>query len=319
MPVDPLPSYDELPKAKGNVGSSWGLFGADDSRGLMNLITPERVAAAARLVRRGAVFSLNLPVNAINPAMFGRGVPRHTVFQSASGGADDVIDNLYPQASSQWDSLGHACFEPGVFYNGATFADVRAGRNTIDHWARRGIAGRAVLLDLERALAAQGRRYDPGTAHTFSVEDLECARAFGRITFEPGDIVLLHTGYVAWYQQQDEATRAAIAPRTALQSCGIERSEAMARYLWNIHAAALAADNPSVEVWPPDRDRAAWPFGFMHHVLIAQFGLALGELWQLGALAADCAADGVYEMFFASAPLNVPGGIGSPANALAMK
>jgi len=53
--------------------------------------------------------------------------------------------------------------------------------------------------------------------------------------------------------------------------------------------------------------------------LIAQFGLALGELWWLADLAADCAQDGRYEAFFAAAPLNVPGGIGSPANALAIK
>ena len=33
----------------------------------------------------------------------------------------------------------------------------------------------------------------------------------------------------------------------------------------------------------------------------------------------DCAADGVYEMFLVSAPLNAPGGIGSPANAVAVK
>lgn len=47
--------------------------------------------------------------------------------------------------------------------------------------------------------------------------------------------------------------------------------------------------------------------------------MALGELWSLDALAADCAQDGVYEMFFTAAPLHVSGGIGSPANALAIK
>jgi hypothetical protein len=47
--------------------------------------------------------------------------------------------------------------------------------------------------------------------------------------------------------------------------------------------------------------------------------MALGELWWLSDLAGDCAADGVYEMFLVSAPLNAPGGIGSPANAVAIK
>ena len=59
--------------------------------------------------------------------------------------------------------------------------------------------------------------------------------------------------------------------------------------------------------------------GFLHRVLIGQFGMALGELWWTEDLAADCEADGVHEMFLTSAPLNAPGGIGSPANALAFK
>jgi hypothetical protein len=54
-------------------------------------------------------------------------------------------------------------------------------------------------------------------------------------------------------------------------------------------------------------------------MLIGQLGMALGELWWLSDLAADCAADGVYEMFGVSTPMNAPGGIGSPANAVAIK
>jgi hypothetical protein len=63
----------------------------------------------------------------------------------------------------------------------------------------------------------------------------------------------------------------------------------------------------------------ARPFGFLHNVLIGQFGMALGELWWLSDLASDCAADRSYEMFLVSTPLNAPGGIGSPANAVAIK
>ncbi len=68
----------------------------------------------------------------------------------------------------------------------------------------------------------------------------------------------------------------------------------------------------------PWRDRKRVAAG-LHRVLIGQFGMALGELWHLDDLAADCDQDGVHEFFLASAPLNVPGGIGSPPNALALK
>ena len=53
--------------------------------------------------------------------------------------------------------------------------------------------------------------------------------------------------------------------------------------------------------------------------IIGRFGMAIGEMFVLDPLAADCADDGVYECFFTSAPLNIPGGTGSPPNALCFK
>jgi hypothetical protein len=86
--------------------------------------------------------------------------------------------------------------------------------------------------------------------------------------------------------------------------------------LWDMHIAALAADNPAVEVWPPSSLDEA---GFAHLALLPLLGLPLGELWDLDGLADDCAADGVYVCLLTAAPLNVYGGVGSPANALAIK
>ena len=57
----------------------------------------------------------------------------------------------------------------------------------------------------------------------------------------------------------------------------------------------------------------------MHARVLALLGIPLGEFFDLDALAEDCAADGVYDFFFTSAPLGIPGGIGSPPNALAIK
>ena len=48
-------------------------------------------------------------------------------------------------------------------------------------------------------------------------------------------------------------------------------------------------------------------------------GMAVGELWRLDELAADCAADGVREFFLTVKPLHVVGGVGSPPNAIAFK
>jgi kynurenine formamidase len=315
-----LPSYADLPPAPHGGRSAWGLFGPDDNLGLVNLMTPERIAAAARLVRRGQLFCLDLPLSAISPALAAfRGTPRHRVLhQPGTTGFDDVYDNFYPQAGSQWDSLAHVGYAPDQMYNGATEQEILAGtRNTIEHWARHGMAGRAVLLDAERALREAGRPYNPGVNVELDVEDLELARRQAGVEFAPGDTILLHTGFAAWYLQQPSEIRTRLHGNVAAP--GIAHSEAMCEYLWNSHAAAIASDTFAVEAFPADRSAQTHPFGFLHNMLIGQLGMALGELWWLADLAQDCAADGIHEMFLVSAPMNAPGGIGSPANAVAIK
>ena len=92
-----LPDYADLPPAPGGGRSGWGLFGAGDNLGLVNLMTPERIAAAARLVRRGQVFCLDMPLGSVSPALATfRGAPRHHILhQAGTAGFDDVYDNLY--------------------------------------------------------------------------------------------------------------------------------------------------------------------------------------------------------------------------------
>src|SRR2546428_7880310 len=98
-----LPSYDQLPVKDGAPeGSAWGLFGDNDQLGCLNLLTPERVLAAARLVRKGAVFSLNLRIDEPNPPLFGRAAPKHTLTDLGPSVAPHAsLDNLYPPAPTR--------------------------------------------------------------------------------------------------------------------------------------------------------------------------------------------------------------------------
>jgi kynurenine formamidase len=323
--MSPLPTYEELPPAVGGGRSAWGLFGSDDSIGRLNLLTPEGVLDAVRLVTKGKVFALNAATNAFDPPLDAtRSRTRHRVLRGeGSRGVedlDDALDDYFPQISSQWDSLAHVAATPGVFYNGASVDDVlERGRNTIDHTATRGIVGRAILLDVHRTnVAARGEAGD--TSHgsvAISVQDLEEARAAAGVSFSPGCIVLLRTGFLAWYRQQDETTRTRLSEDLAAP--GIEHTEQMASYLWNSGVSAIVSDTFATEVWPPDWSEEGRPFGFLHRILIGQLGMAIGELWDLDVLAEDCAADGVFEFLLVSAPLHVPGGIGSPSNAIALK
>jgi kynurenine formamidase len=312
-----VPRYDALPCAPAGGRSAWGVFGADDQIGTLNLQTPQRIRDAARLVTRGALFPLNASTTAFAHEQWGRKVPRHQILHEPGGVFfDDLWQDFGPQVSSQWDSLGHVGYRTDEFYNGATEDDIAAGRrNTIDVVARRGIAGRGVLLDLPATMRALGRDYDPATTVAFGVADLETACAFGDVEPGPGDILMLYTGYGEHFAGLTVAQRTAqpfVCP-------GLAHEEDVVRWLWDRQLSAIASDNLAVEAWPIDIGPAAFPFGALHNVLIGQLGYALGELWELAALARDCAGDGRYTMFVVSAPLNIPGGLGSPANVIAIK
>ena len=84
-------------------------------------------------------------------------------------------------------------------------------------------------------------------------------------------------------------------------------------YLWDHGVAAIVSDNVTVETWPPD------PKGASLHLGIARMGFVLGELFDLDALASDSSATGTHECFFVSSPLNMQGGTGSTANAMALR
>ncbi len=170
-----VPQYRDLPLAEGGARSAWHLFGEGDSLGMMNLVTPEKVLEAMQLVRKGVLFPLNMDYDYLQPSFFHRSNARRSIFQLRPGQTiDDVHDNYYPQSGTQWDSLAHQAFKPGVFYNGVTTDQILNGKaNTIEHLAQKGIATRGVLLDVSELVAAAG---GPGESVPISPDDLEQAR-----------------------------------------------------------------------------------------------------------------------------------------------
>jgi kynurenine formamidase len=127
----------------------------------------------------------------------------------------------------------------------------------------------------------------------------------------------VRTGWTDRYLELDAAGRSALADAmqevTGHPSAGLAGSEDMARFLWNSGVAAVACDNPSVEVVPGDPAD-----GSLHRRLIPGLGMAIGELFSFAELAAACARTGRYEFLFVAVPLNVTGAVGSPANAVAI-
>lgn len=300
-----LPSYDDLPEVDG-VKVSWGLWGDADVLGCLNLLTPERAVRGAGLVRRGAVFPLDAALDEIDPPLFTRPALHHEIYTFPGGNAfDDHITMWDTQSSSQWDGLRHIRDPQLGFYNRQ-----EPDRLPIDNWARKGIVGRGVLADVARWREEQGRPVNVARSDVIEPNDVLATLEAQRAKVEPGDVLLIRTGWLGWYRDLDRPAREALGYESGLP--GLAAHRGMAQALWDLHVAAVAADNPGLEAFPV-RDH------HLHWELLPRLGIPIGELWSLDDLAADCLADGVYEFLITSAPLHLRGGVASPPNALAVK
>lgn len=313
---DSLPSYKELGADHTTPeGSTWGLFGADDEIGAPNLITAEMVVQAAALVRRGATFSLDYPINHFQ---LRRPQAEHTILADGVSN-DDFLDRFYLQGTSQIDGLRHFAADTG-FYGGRRGEQLIVGDPTlgINRWADRCLVGRGVLADVARYCADQGRplAHEP-LGDPIPVDLIDACLAAQGTALRPGTMLLLRTDYPSHYRR---------ARGTATQGfgAGLAQAPETLAWLWDHRIPLIAADNVAVEALPvwkdsPLRTDDSYASGLLHGALIGHLGLVVGELWDLEALAADCRNDGVYEFMLVVKPLNLIGGVGSPPNATAIK
>jgi kynurenine formamidase len=317
-----LPRFSDLPSV-GNTGErhAWRAFGAGDEIGTVNLLGAAQVKQGSKLVRTGKVINLSLPLNypiTLYDVPTRSGYKHH--IEVSRAGRDDYLDNFAMQGSTQWDSLRHIRFREFGYYGGRQDKDLDEKHELgIEHWARHGIVGRGILLDVERFMKSQPTPFSVSEKFAIDGGLLEEVGRAEKIDFQAGDILLLRTGWLARYKLQDPETRekmrGTLHPDPGGLRCpGLDATQATAAWLWDHRVAAIAADNPAVEALPVEPRT-----GFQHRRLIALQGMPLGELWDLDELANECASDGVYEFMLVSVPLYIPGGVGSPANAYAIR
>ena len=229
---------------------------------------------------------------------------------------DDYVDRLWLQGSSQWDGLAHIRNPRYGNYNGIPDDDIHGGPGTrlgVDRWAARGIVGRGVLLDVAGHLARAGSPLDVETAFEIAPALLDAVAAAQGVAVETGDIVLVRTGWTRHVLALPVEERGPLLDGRTQGVPGLEVSERTCEWLWDHHVAAVAADNAGVEASGAGRHFA------LHESLLPLLGIPLGEYWWLDDLGEDCAGDGRYAFLLVSAPLNLRGGVGSPAQALAIK
>jgi kynurenine formamidase len=301
--------------------SNWGRWGANDQIGTLNHITPNDIIAAAKLIRKGKAFALGIPLDRSGPqtGLFGgRWNPIHTMLATGTDAvagrqdqtmrlryADDAI-NMPVQGATHWDSLGHVFLDEKM-YNGydARLVDSGGlGKLGIEHSKNR-MTGRGVLLDVARHRGVAWLEDGYGISN----DELDATAKAQNVEIRRADFVIIRTGQMdrclktkAWggYAGGD-------APGVKFENC---------YWCQQKEIAAICSDTWGVEVRPNETTEINQPW---HWVVIPAMGLTMGEIFYLEDLAADCAADKVYEFFFCGPPLIITGGTGSPINPQAIK
>ncbi|KAJ6120548.1 cyclase [Penicillium sp. IBT 18751x] len=332
LPWDPnctkFPRLNELPQLpNAPEGAAW-VWGKDDQLGRLNLLTPQRVKESAQEIQTGEMVRLDLPLNVPAKPAADREVFQHTIKTLIPDIAFDDTYTLNTQSSTQWDGFRHcAHFQSRLFYNGASSTDFVGDasnlRCSIHHWASHGIAGRGILLDYRHYALTHNKSYDPYTPLEITFSELEACAKYQKLNLLPqsqggdiriGDILLVRSGFVEKYHAQSPAERYATATRSHenLDFAGLSREEEMREWLHDCYFAGVAGDSPTFEAWPVQG------MNHLHQSLLALWGIPIGEMWDLERLAELCRERGRWTFFLTSAPANVPGGVGSHANATAI-
>lgn len=300
---------------------TWGRWGSEDDLGSLNHVTAEHVVAAAGLIQTGRTFSLALPLDSDGPmtGAYGRNNAQHLMM--ADGGdhlfgaqdempstlryTDDIV-TMPLQCGTQWDAFAHIFFD-GTSYNGAgpeSVTSAGAARNSITAMKARCV-GRGVLLDVARAKGLDW--LEPG----YGITDTDLAETGEKqgITVGRGDFVLVRTGAISYRRAEGNWGDYAGGDAPGMHATSAD-------FLCPREVAAVATDTWGFDVQPNEIDGVWQP---LHILLLVNAGVLIGEMWDLDALAEDCAQDGRYEFFLAAQPLTITGSVGSPLNPQAIK
>jgi kynurenine formamidase len=289
---------------------NWGRWSERPERGALNHLTPERVIAAARLVRSGVTVSLSLPLDTHpridNPEPADHHMtmlPNQDIGSGSVRFSKDYVGmDYHNEGHSHIDAFSHVAYE-GRLYDGQPEESVTAkgaAAGTIEV-LRDGLVGRGVLLDIPRLRGVPW--LEPG--EYVSTADLESAEREQRVRVGSGDILLVRTGHAR--------RRAELPPwDTANAKAGLHPTTAT--FLAEGRVAALGSDGNN-DTAPSAIEGVGFP---IHVLAINAIGIHLLDYLQLENLAQHCEQVRRWEFLFTAAPLRLTNGTGSPLNPTAV-
>src|SRR5690348_16970782 len=239
----------QMPTDEQRCPSKWG---PGDQKGAGNLMTPEMTLKATKLIKTGKIYSLAFE---LGPGMVLLGTRRFDVIMKRSsdlkpgsrGENEEMVYTELGQVGTQLDAFSHQIYG-GKYYNCFSNDDLDAGGGTeLDAGGRRGFSKlgvelvpemftRGVLIDVA---GLKGVDMLPPT-YVITAQDLQQALAKAKVTLEPGDAVMINTGWGKLYGK-DNARYTKSSP-----GIGIDAGE----WLVKQNPMMVGADNCCLEVRP---------------------------------------------------------------------
>ncbi len=287
--------------------SKWG---ADDTLGSANLISPEMTLKAASLIKQGKSQPLGIVIDSETPAFAPRSLSLQVVQPSQQGGQkldqfgypgnynDDLLQT-WVGIGSQIDGLGHLG-EGGLYYNCLDEKEISqiTGLTKLGVHDIPPLVGRGVVLDM----AAHAGKEMLAAGDHFGEAEIKAAADAQGVVIGQGDIVLFHTGWTDGMLESDPTAWVSGEP-------GINVSGA--RYLASLDVMAVGADTWGIEPIPPAPGDGAF---YGHVVLLQENGIYILETMNTGPLVRD----GVKEFMFVLGQARIRGTVQMIINPVAL-
>ena len=282
--------------------SKWG---AGDERGSGNHMKPETVLRAARLIKTGEVFELGRVLAEGIPLSAGR---RFEIITKRSrqdpgtnhrGSNEELVVSEIGQVGTQFDTFSHQMINSSM-YNCFKLDDVasRTGFTKLGVQQVGTLMTRGVLIDVA---ALKKTSVLPDT-YEITPQDLQQALSAQKLALQPGDAVLIHTGWgTLWGKDNARYQRTSPGLGTAA-----------AEWLAKQDPMLVGSDNGAVEVTPNLDPQLAGP---VHQIFLVVNGIHLLENLRLDELAARQA----HEFALVVEPLKIQGGTGSTVAPVAIR
>jgi kynurenine formamidase len=273
--------------------SKWG---AGDERGSANHMGPNSVMRATRLIRRGETVELGHVLHAEMPlgARHFDLYPKLTVMNPEGnhrGSNEELVVTELGQVGTQFDGFAHQTIG-NTLYNCIALDETltRSGFTRLGVENVGTLMTRGVLLDIAKL---KGVDILP-EEYEITIEDLQQALVQENLTLEPGDAVIINTGWGRLWTRDVQ--------RFLGNAPGI--GVAAAEWLVKQDPMIVGSDNQPVEIQPNPDPEVSLP---IHQIMLAVNGIHLLERMNLEELAAR----EVYEFALVVQPLKIQGATGS--------